>query len=225
MEPRYRKWIAEFIGTFALVFVGCGAAVVDDVSGGTITHVGVSFAFGLIIMVMIYALGDLSGAHFNPAVTLGFWVAKALPTREVAPYVAAQCGGALAASACLRGLFASHPTLGATVPSGSAGQSFALEVMLTFVLMFVILAVAVATRDKAQIAGLAIGATVCLAAILGGPISGASMNPARTLGPALASGTFTALWIYLTAPVVGAWLAVGACRSVRGPGCCDAQVS
>ncbi len=225
MEPNHRKWIAELIGTFALVFVGTGAIVVNDLSGGVITHTGVALAFGLIIMVMIYAVGDTSGAHFNPAVTIGFYLARALPAREIAPYIGAQVGGALLASALLRFLFADHATLGATLPNGGIGPSFVLEVILTFFLMFVILAVAIATKDKAQVAALAIGATVCLAAIFGGPISGASMNPARTLGPAIASGTFTALWIYLAAPVVGAGLAVGACRSVRGPGCCDAGAS
>lgn len=223
MDPRIRRWIAEMIGTFALVFVGCGAVVVDELSGGAVSHVGVSLAFGLIIMVMIYALGDLSGAHFNPAVTIGFWIARALPAREVTPYIAAQVAGALLASAALRAIFVEYGSLGTTVPAGGVAQSFALEVILSFFLMFVILAVAIGAKEVGQLAGLAIGATVCLAALFGGPISGASMNPARTLGPALASGTFTALWIYLTAPVLGAGLAVGACRSVRGPGCCDAS--
>jgi aquaporin Z len=222
VQPLPRKLLAEFIGTFALVFVGTGAIVVDELSAGGVSPVGVALAFGLVIMVMIYAVGDTSGAHFNPAVSIGFWRARRLPAREVAPYALAQLGGAILASATLRVLFLEHPSLGATVPGESLLQSFVLELVITFLLMFVILAVALGRDDVRPLAGLAIGATVCLAAIFAGPICGASMNPARTLGPAIVSGTYTALWLYLSAPVAGALLAVEACRGVRGPGCCDA---
>ncbi len=224
-----RKLVAEAIGTFALVFAGTGAVIANDLTGGAISHVGVALSFGLVIMVMVYAVGDVSGAHFNPAVTLAFWLAKRLPGREVAPYIAVQCGAALIASALLRVLFAEHATLGATAPAGSLAQSFTLEVVLTFFLMFVILAVSTGrdtantanTTNKASIAGLAIGATVCLGAPFGGPISGASMNPARSLGPAVISGQLAVLWLYFAAPIAGSSLAVQACKAVREPGCCS----
>jgi aquaporin NIP len=218
-----KKLVAEAIGTFALVFVGTGAIVVDQVSGGVVTHVGIALAFGLVVMTMIYAVGDVSGAHFNPAVTVCFWLARRLPGNEVAPYVAAQSAGALLASGVLRLLFSNQQDLGATVPIGAASQSFTLETILTFFLMFVILAVSTGARERGITAGIAIGATVCLAALFGGPISGASMNPARSLGPAAFSGALAPLWLYVTAPLLGAMLAVVGCRCVREPGCCDAS--
>ena len=165
-------------------------------------------------------MGDVSGAHLNPAVSFGFWVAKRLPGRDVLPYVASQCAGAIVASGSLRLLFLGHEELGATVPSGALSQSFVLEAILTFFLMFVILGVATGAKEKGITAGLAIGAVVALAALFAGPICGASMNPARSLGPALVSGQSQALWLYLAAPVLGSLLAVGACRCVREPGCC-----
>ena len=215
-----RRAVAELIGTFALVFVGTGAIVVNDVSDGVVTHVGVALAFGLVVMTMIYAVGDVSGAHLNPAVTLGFWVARRMPAREVPPYVLAQLGGALLASTLLRVVFSEHPNLGATQPVGGLAASFALEIALTFLLMFVILGVAIGNKEQGIMAGVAIGAVVCFAALFGGPICGASMNPARSIGPALLSGTLASLWLYLIAPCLGAGLAVGACRVVREPGCC-----
>ena len=218
--PRWRRCVAEAIGTFALVFAGTGAMVVNDLSGGVVTHVGVALTFGLVVMAMIYAVGDVSGAHFNPAVTFGFWTARRLSLSDVAPYVASQCVGALFASGVLRILFASHETLGATLPAGGIPQFFLLEIVLTFFLMFVILGVTSGPKEEGALAGVAIGATVALAALFAGPISGASMNPARSLGPALFSGEWTALWLYLSAPVVGAGLAVVGCRGVRGPECC-----
>jgi len=210
------------VGTFALVFVGTGAIIVNDVSGGALTHLGVSMAFGLVVMTMVYAVGDISGAHLNPAVTLGFWVARRLPTVQLAPYVLSQCLGAVLASASLRWLFMEHATLGATMPVGAVHQSCALEVVLTFFLVFVILGVTTGPKDKGISAGVAIGATVALGALLGGPISGASMNPARSLGPALLTGQMSMLWLYVLAPFAGALLAVGGCRCVREPGCCSA---
>lgn len=216
-----RRLVAEAIGTFALVFAGTGAIVVDDVSGGVISHVGIALTFGLVVMAMIYAVGDVSGAHFNPAVTLGFWTAHRLPSREVGPYIGSQCAGALLASAVLRGLFVAHPTLGATVPAGAPPASFLLEVILTFFLVFVILGVTTGTTGKG-FAGIAIGATVGLGALFGGPVSGASMNPARSLGPAMIIGDLGHLWLYFLAPLAGAWVAVQACRCVHAPDCCRA---
>jgi aquaporin Z len=220
-----RKYAAEALGTFALVFAGTSAIVVDDLSGGVVTHVGVSLTFGLIVMAMICAVGDVSGAHLNPAVTLGFFIARRLPGREVLPYAVSQCIGALVASGLVRLAFPGHAGLGTTLPAGGLGQSFLLETLLTFFLMFVILGVATGAREKGVQAGLAIGATVALGALLGGPISGASMNPARSLGPAVVAGSLDVMWLYCAAPVLGAGLAVLGCRCVRGAECCSPSLS
>lgn len=212
--------LAELLGTFALVFAGTGAIIINDISGGAVTHVGVALVFGMIVTAMIYAVGDVSGAHLNPAVTVGFFLARRFPAKRIAPYVASQCAGALLASLTLYCLFPSHPTLGATLPAGSAMQSFILEFILTFLLMFVILSVAVGAKEKGIAAGMAIGAVVALEALFAGPVSGASMNPARSLAPALVSGQLQHLWIYLLAPVLGASAAVFACRCVQEKPCC-----
>ena len=215
-----RKLAAELLGTFALVFAGTGAIVINDVSGGTVTHVGVALTFGLVVLAMIYAVGDVSGAHLNPAVTLGFFVARRFEGRWVVPYIASQCLGAILASLTLRLMFPTHATLGATLPAGDAVQSFVLELILTFLLMFVILSVSTGSKEKGILAGVAVGSVIALEALFAGPISGASMNPARSLAPALVAWRLDSLWLYLTAPVLGAGIGVLACRCVQAPGCC-----
>lgn len=202
----WAAYMAEGLGTFGLVFAGCGAIMVDTLLGGQITHVGVGLVFGLIITVMIYAFGHISGAHFNPAVTLAFVLVRHFPVRRLIGYWMAQLLGATLAAGCLRLLFGNVAHLGATLPTGSGGawQSFGLETLLTFFLMIVIMAMATDSRAVGQAAALAIGATVALEALFAGPICGASMNPARSLGPALISGTWTAQWVYLLAPFLGA---------------------
>src|SRR5262245_17353839 len=215
-----RRLAAELLGTFALVFAGTGAIVINDVSGGTVSHVGIALTFGLIVLAMIYAVGDVSGAHLNPAVTLGFFAARRFEARWVAPYVASQCAGALIASLALRLMFPTNATLGATLPAGDPLQSFVLEAVLTFLLMFVILSVSTGSKEKGVLAGVAVGSVIALEALFAGPISGASMNPARSLAPALVSLRLDGLWVYLTAPVLGACAGVLACRCVQEPGCC-----
>jgi len=215
-----RACFAEFLGTAALVFAGTGAIVINDVSGGTITHVGVAMTFGLIVLAMIYTLGDISGAHVNPAVTFAFWRARRFEGARVLPYIGSQLGGALLASGLLRALFPTHATLGATLPAGPPAQSFILETVLTFLLMFVILNVSTGAKEKGLMAGVAIGSVILLEAMFAGPICGASMNPARSLAPALVSGNLSVVWLYLLAPLLGAWLAVGGCRGVQPAGCC-----
>lgn len=202
------KYIAELLGTFALVFCGTGAIVINQQSGGAVTHVGIAITFGLIVMAMIYALGDISGAHMNPAVTLAFAMAKRFPAKQVLPYLFSQVAGAGLASATLHYLFPENPTLGATLPAGTALQSFVLEFILSFFLMLVIINVATGSKEQGLFAGLAIGATVLLEAMFAGPVCGASMNPARSMAPALVSGHTEHLWIYLVAPVLGAAFAV-----------------
>lgn len=220
-----KKYAAESIGTFCLVFAGTGAIVVNDVSNGVITHVGIAITFGLIVMSMIYAVGDVSGAHFNPAVTIAFWAARRFDAKQVAPYIGSQLVGAFAASALLRVMFLEHANLGATLPAGTWWQSFIFEVVLTFILMFVILNVSTGAKEKGIMAGAAIGSVVSLEAMFAGPICGASMNPARSIAPAVVSGELTYFWVYLTAPVIGALIAVPACCCVQHEGCCSATTS
>ena len=195
---------AEAVGTFALAFAGTGAIVINDVTGGTVTHVGVALTFGLVVMAMIYAVGDVSGAHLNPAVTFGFWLSKRLPASVVPVYVTSQIAGAVLASLLLRLMFREHATLGATLPVGPEMRSFVLEGVLTAMLMFVILAVSTGPKEKGLTAGIAVGGVIAFEAMFAGPISGASMNPVRSLAPAIVSGRFEGLWVYLTAPFLGA---------------------
>lgn len=203
-----RKYVAEIFGTFALVFAGTGAIVINDLSGGAITHPGIALTFGLIVLAMIYTTGDISGAHLNPAVTIAFWVSGRFQGRLVIPYLLSQLTGALAASLMLRLLFPNHGTLGGTFPAGSSLQSFGLELILTGILMTVIFGVSSGAKEKGLLAGVAIGAVIALEAMFAGPISGASMNPVRSLAPALVAGEFSTIWIYLTAPFAGALLAI-----------------
>lgn len=216
-----KKLFAEFFGTFALVFAGTGAIIINDVSGNTVSHVGIALTFGLVVLAMIYSLGEVSGAHLNPAVTLGFFAARRLESSWIIPYILSQCLGALTASAFLRLLFPDHSTLGATLPAGgNAIQSFLLESVLACLLMFVILSVSTGAKEKGVMAGVAIGAVIAFEALFAGPISGASMNPARSLAPAVIAGQWQSLWVYLTAPVLGAVLAVLACRCAQEKPCC-----
>jgi MIP family channel proteins len=210
-----RALAAEAIGTFALVFAGAGAVIVDAKTHA-LGHVGVAIVFGLVIMAMIYAVGHVSGAHFNPAVSLAFALTRHFPWPRVGRYWLAQTAGACAAAAILRGSLGSRAHLGATLPSGSLGQAFLWEAILTFFLMFVIMSVATDARAVGEAAAIAIGGTVGLDAMFGGPITGASMNPARSLGPAVVSGDLHALWVYLLAPVVGASVGALAYQFVRG---------
>ncbi|MGD0896867.1 MAG: aquaporin [Thermoguttaceae bacterium] len=219
-NQRWKKCCAEALGTFCLVFAGTGAIVVNDVSGGAVTHVGVALTFGLVVMAMIYAVGDVSGAHLNPAVTVGFWLSGQFPGRAVVPYVVSQVLGAFVASGLLRAMFLVHVTLGASRPTGSVGQSFLLEAVLTAMLMFVILAVSSGAKEKGLMAGIAVGGVIALEALFAGPICGASMNPARSLAPAVVSGNLGDLWIYLAAPLLGSALGVACCRLVHPAGCC-----
>jgi aquaporin Z len=219
--PLRQRLAAEALGTFGLVFAGTGAIVANDLSGGAVTHVGVALTFGLIVFVMIQAVGDVSGAHLNPAVTLGFLAAGRCGKEIVLPYIVAQTAGALAASFLLRLLFPVHPTLGATLPAGNAAvPSFVLELLLTAFLLFVILSLTHGAKERGFAVALTVGAVIALEALFAGPISGASMNPARSLAPALVSGRTDFLWIYLAAPAAGALAGTGACRLLRGPGCC-----
>jgi aquaporin NIP len=210
-----RALVAEAIGTFALVFAGAGAVMVDAKTHA-LGHVGVAITFGLVIMAMIYAVGHVSGAHFNAAVTFAFALTRHFPWRRALGYWIAQLFGAVAAAALLRGSLGDVAHVGATLPSGSQGQSFLWKLVMSAFLMFVVLAVATDTRAVGEAAALAIGGTIGLDAMFGGPISGASMNPMRSLGPALVSGDLHGLWLYIVAPVAGASVGGLAYQFVRG---------
>ena len=204
------RLVAEALGTFCVVFAGTGAIVVNQTTGESITHLGVALTFGLVVMAVIYAVGDVSGAHLNPAVSVAFAVAGRFRAREVPGYALAQVVGALAASAMLRALFPASENLGATLPVGAAWRSLVLEAVLTFMLMLVVLAVSSGPKERGIMAGIAVGGAVALGALFAGPVSGASMNPARSVGPGLVSGHVASLWVYLLGPTLGAMLAVPA---------------
>jgi aquaporin NIP len=210
-----RRLTAEAIGTFTLVFAGCGAIMVDAKTHA-LGHVGVAFSFGLVIMAMIYAVGHISGAHFNGAVTLAFALTRHFPWPRAFAYWGAQLTGALVAAAVLRGSLGDVANVGATLPSGSDRQSFLWEIVLTAILMFVIMAVATDTRAVGEAAAIAVGGTIGLDALFGGPISGASMNPMRSAGPAIVAGNLHSLWVYLVAPPIGAAIGALAYQFVRG---------
>jgi len=211
-----RRLGAEAFGAFWLVFAGTGAAVVNEVTDGVVTHVGVALAFGLVVMVLIHSIGNVSGCHINPAVTVGLAAAGRFERSLVPPYVASQCLGAVLASASLRLLFPDSVTLGATIPAGGDLQSLVLEFILTFVLMFVVLTISGGDRDARRLGGIVIGGVIALEALFAGPVSGASMNPARSLAPALVSMQLDAVWIYLVAPTAGALASVPFQRWLHG---------
>jgi len=216
-----KRYIAETIGTFALVFCGTGAIIINEFTGGTITNLGIAITFGLIVMGMIYAFGDISGAHINPAVTIAFAYAKKFPWREVPFYIISQLIGAIAASLLLLYLFPDNELLGTTLPQLSVLKVFIFEIILSFFLMLVIINVSTGSKEIGVIAGIAIGGIVLLEALFAGPITGASMNPARSIGPALISGHLESLWLYCLAPVIGMLLAVLSCKLVKDEKCCE----
>ncbi len=213
------NYIHEFLGTFILLFVGTGAIIADDMSGGAVTHVGISLAFGFVVLAMIYTIGDTSGAHINPAVTLGFMIAGRITWKVALGYAVSQVLGALAASACLLALLPFHETMGATLPSIAPLKAFLFEIILSFILMFVIARVASGSKEKGLMAGVAIGFTIALESLFAGPITGASMNPARSVAPAIFSGHTEHLWLYLLGPLLGSAAAVLLCSAMRLP-CC-----
>ena len=210
-----RKYIAEFIGTFALTFAGCSAIASDSIYDTGLGTLGISLAFGLVIMAMIYSYGNVSGAHFNPAVTIAFLLSKKIGIKDTFLYIASQILGALFGASLVKLFFSDSLLLAVTNPSISGFGAFAFETIITFILMSVILNVSTGHLEKGIMAGIAIGGTVALAALFGGPISGASMNPARSIGPAIISGDIENLWVYITAPVLGASLAVPIYRMVQ----------
>lgn len=215
--PLWRRAIAEVFGTFILVWIGCGAAVVD---GGTekISHPGIALTFGMVVTAMIYTLGDLSGAHINPAVSIAFCAARRFPLLDCVVYIAAQVGGALLAALALRYCFFEwQGNLGATIPQLETGPAFVVEFILSFILMLVVLGVSTGAKEKSITAGIAVGVTVAMLAMTGGPATGASMNPARSLGPAIASGIIDQQWIYVVSPITGMLAAVATYWVLTGP--------
>jgi len=218
-----KKYIAEFIGTFAMIFCGTGAMTVNEVTGGDVTHVGIGITWGLIVMAMIYAFGEISGAHFNPAVSIAFAYAKKFSWKEVPKYIFFQVAGAFAASLLLMWLFPKSEFLGSTIPTVDVWRAFVLEFLLTFFLMIVIINVSTGSKEVGTMAGIAIGSVVLLEALFAGPITNASMNPARSLAPNIVSGNIQGLWLYIIAPILGALLAVVSCKLVKDDNCCDEE--
>lgn len=215
-----QKLTAEFLGTFALVFFGTGAIITNEVTGGDVTHVGIAVTFGLVVLAMIYSFGEISGAHINPAVSIAFWAAGKFEGKHVVPYCIVQTIAAICASFLLLAMFPESESLGATRPNGSILRCFVLEFILTYFLMIVIINVSTGSKETGLMAGIAIGATVLIEAMWAGPITGASMNPARSIGPDLATGNMNTLWIYVAAPIAGALGAIYSCRLYKGTDCC-----
>jgi aquaporin Z len=218
-----KNYIAEFIGTFAMIFCGTGAMTINEITGGDVTHVGIGITWGLIVMAMIYAFGEISGAHFNPAVSIAFAYAKKFSWKEVPKYIFFQVAGAFAASLLLMWLFPKSELLGATIPTVDVWRAFVLELILTFFLMVVIINVSTGSKEIGMMAGIAIGSVVLLEALFAGPITNASMNPARSLAPNIVSGNIEGLWLYILAPIIGAILAVVSCKFVKHENCCDEE--
>ena len=218
-----KNYISEFIGTFAMIFCGTGAMTLNEITGGDVTHVGIGITWGLIVMAMIYAFGEISGAHFNPAVSIAFAYAKKFSWKEVPKYIFFQVAGAFAASLLLMWLFPKSELLGATIPTVDVWRAFVLELILTFFLMVVIINVSTGSKEVGMMAGIAIGSVVLLEALFAGPITNASMNPARSLAPNIVSGNIKELWLYILAPIIGALLAVVSCKFVKHENCCDEE--
>jgi aquaporin Z len=209
-----KKYLAELMGTYIMVFAGTGAIIVNDVYG-SVSHLGIGLTFGLVVMAVIYSIGSISGAHINPAVSIAFWVSKRFRGKEVLPYIISQFLGAILASLTLSFMFPQDELLGATLPAGSWEQSFVMEFILTFILMFVILLMSEGSKEVGVMTGFAVGMVVAFEAIFAGPVSGASMNPARSLAPALVSGHLTHLWLYIIATTLGASASVFAVRLIK----------
>jgi aquaporin NIP len=218
-----KNYISEFIGTFAMIFCGTGAMTINETTGGDVTHVGIGITWGLIVMAMIYAFGEISGAHFNPAVSIAFAYAKKFSWKEVPKYIFFQVAGAFTASLLLMWLFPKSELLGATIPTVDVWRAFVLELILTFFLMVVIINVSTGSKEVGMMAGIAIGSVVLLEALFAGPITNASMNPARSLAPNIVSGNIKGLWLYILAPIIGALLAVVSCKFVKHENCCDEE--
>ena len=218
-----KNYISEFIGTFAMIFCGTGAMTINEITGGDVTHVGIGITWGLIVMAMIYAFGEISGAHFNPAVSIAFAYAKKFSWKEVPKYIFFQVAGAFTASLLLMLLFPKSELLGATIPTVDVWRAFVLELILTFFLMVVIINVSTGSKEVGMMAGIAIGSVVLLEALFAGPITNASMNPSRSLAPNIVSGNIKGLWLYILAPIIGALLAVVSCKFVKHENCCDEE--
>jgi len=220
-----KKYIAEFIGTFILIFCGCGAMTINEITGGDVTHVGIGITWGFVVIALIYALGDISGAHLNPAVSIAFAFAKKFKWQEVPKYVVAQLLGALLASYALKFLFPTSVFLGGTHLHEIIDpmRGFVIEFLLTFFLMLVIINVSTGSKEVGIVAGIAIGGVVMLEALFAGPMTNASMNPVRSIAPAIASLKFDCLWVYIVAPVLGAITAVASCKLIKDENCCDGE--
>ena len=218
-----KKYIAEFIGTFILVFCGCGAMAINEITGGSVGHVGIGITWGFVVIAMIYAVGDISGAHLNPAVSIAFAYAKKFEWKEVPKYFIAQFLGAILASYTLKFLFPTSEFLGGTHIHDiiDPARGFVIEFLLTFFLMFVIINVSTGSKEVGIVAGIAIGGVVMLEALFAGPMTNASMNPVRSLAPAIASLQFDHLWLYIVAPILGALAAVSSCKLIKDDKCCE----